>query len=414
VRAPPAQAAHARPVDVSETALDHLSVDEFLRPVDVSETALDHLSADEFLRCFWATMPDGLIVTDRHGRILSLNRAAEIMFGFREREMLGENVSTLMLSPHRARHDGYIRHFRDSQRRTAMGRGRLVTARRRNGDHFPIDIVIGQAMLKGKMVFTAFIRDLSEREDARKRLQVLQAELAQVSRITSMGMLAGAIAHELNQPLAAIANYSETVLAMIREGQHDLDVIGNAMDQCTREVMRAGEVIRRLRGFLARGEIECSRASLKEMIGDAVALALADGEGAGVSLALDHDPEADLVFADRVEVQQVVLNLVRNAKEAMTGQPEPAISVVTRRSSQDHAEVVIADSGPGIEPRFAHRLFQPFHSTKPGGMGIGLSICHVLVEGLGGRIWVEPSALGGAAFHFTLPLMKETLQNSES
>ena len=380
----------------------------------MSETVIDQLSSNDFLRSLLATTPDGMIVTDRHGRILSFNHAAELMFGFRAREVIGENVSMLMPSPHGTQHDDYILRYLETGRRKVMGRGRLLTARRRNGDNFPIDIAIGEAKLDDEMVFTAFIRDLSEREDARKRLQVLQAELAQVARTSSMGMLAGAIAHELNQPLAAIANYSETARAMVSDGPHDLDVIGDAMAHCTQEVMRAGEIIRRLRGFLARGEIEWSRASLQEMLGDAVALALADCEGAGVALMIDCDPEVDMVFADRVQIQQVVLNLVRNAKEAMAGQSEQAISIVTRRHGPEHAEVVIADNGPGISPRFAHRLFQPFHSTKAGGMGVGLSICHALVEGLGGKIWAERSALGGAAFHFTLPLVTETLRILES
>lgn len=383
-------------------------------PMPMSETVIDQLSSNDFLRSLLATTPDGMIVTDRHGRILSFNHAAELMFGFRAREVIGENVSMLMPSPHRTQHDDYILRYLETRRRKVMGRGRLLTARRRNGDNFPIDIAIGEAKLDDEMVFTAFIRDLSEREDARKRLQVLQAELAQVSRTSSMGMLAGAIAHELNQPLAAIANYSETARAMVSDGSHDFDVIGDAMAHCTQEVMRAGEIIRRLRGFLARGEIEWSRASLQEMIGDAVALALADCEGAGVALMIDYDPEVDMVFADRVQIQQVVLNLVRNAKEAMADQSEQAISIVTRRNGPEHAEVVIADNGPGISPRFAHRLFQPFHSTKAGGMGVGLSICHALVEGLGGKIWAERSALGGAAFHFTLPLVTETLRILEN
>ncbi len=383
-------------------------------PMPMSETVIDQLSSNDFLRSLLATTPDGMIVTDRHGRILSFNHAAELMFGFRAREVIGENVSMLMPSPHRTQHDDYILRYLETRRRKVMGRGRLLTARRRNGDNFPIDIAIGEAKLDDEMLFTAFIRDLSEREDARKRLQVLQAELAQVARTSSMGMLAGAIAHELNQPLAAIANYSETARAMVSDGSHDLDVIGDAMAHCTQEVMRAGEIIRRLRGFLARGEIEWSRASLQEMIGDAVALALADCEGAGVALMIDYDPEVDMVFADRVHIQQVVLNLVRNAKEAMADQSEQAISIVTRRNGPEHAEVVIADNGPGISPRLSHRLFQPFHSTKAGGMGVGLSICHALVEGLGGKIWAERSALGGAAFHFTLPLVTETLRILES
>jgi two-component system sensor kinase FixL len=362
------------------------------------------LANDDFLRTLVDTVPDAMIVIDEDGRILSFSRTAEATFGYRANELVGENVAALMPSPDREQHDAYIRRYLETGERRIIGIGRVTTARRRNGDSFPVDLKIGEATIDGRPVFIGFVHDLSTHENVRQRLHIVQAELARVARISSMGMLASAIAHELNQPLAAIASYAETAHALVGSGGEDRAAIQDAMRHCSEEALRAGEIIRRLRDFLSRGDVERVATGLQTLIGQAVALALADGEGAGVGLEFSYDPAADLVFADRLQVQQVVLNLIRNAMEAMQGQPSRSIAIETRTRQAGLAEVVISDSGPGIEPHIAGRLFQPFQSSKASGMGMGLSISHTIVDGHGGRIWVEPSRLGGTAFHFTLPL----------
>jgi two-component system sensor kinase FixL len=382
--------------------------------IDTTEALDRWIGFDPLLKCIIETIPDAMIVMDRQGAVLSFCRAAEAMFGYGESELVGRNVSMLMGSVDHELSEDRIHDFLNMRGARSVARERVVTVKHRDGTRFPVDLAIGEAPLGQENVFLVFMRDLSERTKALRRLNVLQAELAQVSRISSMGMLASALAHELNQPLSVIANYSETVQAMLKQGDCDLELVETAMHHCTQEVMRAGEVIRRLRGFLSRGDIESSRVSLREIIGDAIALALADGEGAGVVLGLDYDPGVDTVFADRVQIQQVVLNLVRNAAEAIMGQPKRSISIKTMRNSKDFAEVMVSDNGPGLEPLIARRLFQPFQSTKASGMGIGLSICHTIIEGHGGKIWVEPSALGGSAFHFTLPLLQDKLLTAEN
>jgi two-component system sensor kinase FixL len=381
---------------------------------DAADGLINRIDSDALLQCVIDTIPDAMIVIDRQGLILSFCRAAELMFGYREAELIDRNISTLMASPDHELRQDVIHAYLKTRGSKAIGHEHLTTVTHNNGTGFPVNMTVGQATIDGEAVFIVFMRDLSERMNALRRLNILQSELAQVSRISSMGMLASSLAHELNQPLSAIANYSETVLAMLKQGQCDVAIIEMAMQQCTQEVMRAGEVIRRLRGFLARGDMESSWVSLREIIGDAIALALADGEGVGVALHFDYDPDVDIVFADRVQIQQVVLNLVRNAAEAMAGQLTRSIAIRTMRNDKDHAEVVISDSGPGIEPLIARRLFQPFQSTKASGMGIGLSICHTIIQGHGGKIWVEPSTLGGVAFHFTLPMLKDKLLTAES
>lgn len=370
-----------------------------------SEPGMTHRFRDDtYLSSLIDTVPDAMIVIDETGHILAFSHAAEKMFGFEADELIGENVNTLMPSPDRERHDGYLTRYRETGEAHIIGKGRVTSARRRNGVTFPIDLSIGEAWVDGARIFTGFIRDLTERAETTKRMHILQAELAHVARISQMGTLATSIAHELNQPLSAITNYVETASAVLaQQGDSKHSTVREALALCADEVTRAGDIIRHLREFIQHGETERVHARLGNIVNEAIALALADGAGAGVALDVKFDDAAEDVLADRVQIQQVLVNLLRNATEAMTDKRTKAIEVVTRAVDDKMAEVIVSDSGPGLEPHIAKRLFQPFETTKPTGMGLGLSICHTIIDGHGGRIWAEPSPLGGTAFHFTLP-----------
>ncbi|MDR2858248.1 MAG: PAS domain S-box protein [Novosphingobium sp.] len=348
------------------------------------------------------TIPEAMIVIDARGRILSFSAAAERMFGYAEQELLGENVSVLMPSPDRERHNGYIDNYLDSGERRIIGIGRVTTARHRDGSTFPIDLHVGEARIEGEPVFTGFIRDLTERQEAEHRLHDLQSELAHVSRITAMGTLATSIAHELNQPLTVIANYVEAARDMLVEPDPaTLALVRETLDECAAQSVRAGQIVRRLRDFISRGETERGVESLARVIHEAIALALVGAGERAVEVELRLDPDADKVLIDRIQIQQVILNLVRNALEAMAECPVRQIRASSVRE-QGLVRVTIEDSGPGLAESVAAQLFQPFVSTKTEGMGLGLSICHTIVNGHGGRIWAEPSPLGGTAFHLTL------------
>jgi two-component system sensor kinase FixL len=367
--------------------------------------AMKHRFRDDiYFRSIIDTVPDAMIVIDETGHILAFSHAAEKMFGYDSDELIGENVNTLMPSPDRERHDGYLARYRATGEARIIGKGRVTSARRRDGVTFPIDLSIGEAEVEGARVFTGFIRDLTERAETTKRLHVLQAELAHVARISQMGTLATSIAHELNQPLAAITNYVDAASALLAQrGESEASSVRQALALCADEVIRAGDIIRHLREFIRHGETERVHARIGHVIEEAIALALADGAGAGVALSVRFDEAAEDVLADRVQIQQVLVNLLRNATEAMADTRSKTIEIATRATDGQMTEVVVADSGPGLEPRIARRLFQPFETTKPSGMGLGLSICHTIVDAHGGRIWAEPSPLGGTAFHFTLP-----------
>jgi two-component system sensor kinase FixL len=247
------------------------------------------------------------------------------------------------------------------------------------------------------------VRDLTERQDTEARLQELQAELIHISRLTAMGEMASALAHELNQPLSAIASYLSGARRLFEQtpgvDPRAQDAVGKAAEQA----LRAGDIIRRLRDFLSRGEGERGVESLPRLVQEACTLALVGAKEHGVRVQYRLDPGVELVLADRVQIQQVLVNLVRNALDAMSEQSgRREIVVATEPEEGDMARVSVIDSGPGLEPSVAERLFQPFVTTKAQGMGVGLSISRTIIEGHGGRIWTEPNPEGGTIFRFTV------------
>jgi len=234
-------------------------------------------------------------------------------------------------------------------------------------------------------------------------MHILQSELAHVSRVTAMGTLATSIAHELNQPLTAIANYVETASELLADPTDEtVAVIREALDECAKEAVRAGQIVRRLRDFISRGETDRRVVSLARVVNEASALAFVSTGSQTIDFAVQIDAD-ELVLVDRVQIQQVLLNLLRNAMEAMEDLPHGRLTVRATRRERGSIEVIVSDSGPGLAPEVSARLFDPFVSTKTTGMGVGLSISRTIVEAHEGRIWADASPYGGTSFHFTLP-----------
>lgn len=357
------------------------------------------------LRSILATVPDAMIIIDETGVILSFSAAAEKMFGYAEDEVVGENVSMLMPSPDRERHDGYLKNYRDTGVRKIIGIGRVTTARHRDGNTFPIELSIGEAWADGKRVFTGFIHDISQRQEVQLRFHELQSELAHVGRLSEMGTLASSLAHELNQPLTAITSYCQGAADLL-EGALDperVEMAKEAMRETAEQALRAGQIVRRMRDFLSHGETEHRVESLPKLITEANALALVGSREHGIEVQVHLDPAADQVFVDRIQIQQVLFNLIRNGLEAMMDSPVRSLTISTQANAGT-ATVSIEDTGSGISETLAPQLFQPFVTSKKTGMGIGLSICRTIIEAHGGRIWFESALEGGTVFRFTLPL----------
>lgn len=386
---------------------------------DIAErvAAEEELKAREaHLRSILETVPDAMVVIDEQARIQSFSTAAERLFGYGPDEVMGENVKMLMPSPYREQHDAYMSRYLTTGERRIIGIGRMVVGQRKDGSTFPMELAVGEMRSNDRRYFTGFIRDITERQKTETRLQELQSELVHMSRFTALGEMASTLAHEINQPLTAIANYLKGSRRLLEKSTDEhAPMLREALNQAADQALRAGQVIRHLREFVARGESERHIENLPKLIEEASALALVGAKEKGIRVAFRFDRDAPLVFADRIQVQQVLLNLIRNAMEAMQDAPRRELVVATRALPQEGlVEVQVADTGTGIAPEITSQLFQPFVTTKKHGMGVGLSICRTIVEAHGGRIWVESKPGEGTAFRLTLRAVnREELAHAE-
>ncbi len=359
------------------------------------------------LRSILDTVPDAIVVIDTKGMIQSFSPAAERLFGYPSGEVIGQNVNLLMPTPYREAHDGYLERYLRTGDRRIIGIGRVVVGRRKDGETFPMELQVGEFSFAGGRFFTGFVRDLTERQDAERRIQDLQAELLHASRLSVMGQMASTMAHELNQPLTAVVNYLAAGSQLLASGAGER--VGEMIEKAAAQAQRAGDVIRRLRGFVSKGDTERRIHSLNQLVEEALALALVGARQRGVRVSLELDHTLPEVLADHVQIQQVVLNLTRNAVEAMESVERRELTIGTRAvPEQNLVEVIVADTGPGIAPELADRLFQPFVTTKQTGMGLGLSICREIVEAHHGRLTTAPRPAGGTIFRVSLPIASQS------
>ena len=360
-------------------------------------------NSEAHLRSILSTVPDAMIVIDERGIIVSFSTAAERLFGYTQSEVAGSNVSMLMPSPYRERHDGYLERYLRTGERRIIGIGRVVFAMRKDGSTFPMELSVGEATGEGQRLFTGFIRDLTDRQRTQEKLEELQSELIHVARVSAMGTMASTLAHELNQPITAVANYVEAVRDLLADPDpEDFPEIREALGDAASEAMRAGHIVRRLRDFVARGEVEKTIESLPNLINEAAAFGLLGANEKSIQTRMDIDHDAANVLVDKIQIQQVLVNLIRNAVEAMGESAQRLLTIRTVPDQPGFVRVTVADTGPGVAPDVAEQLFKAFVSTKSEGMGLGLSICRTIVEANGGRIWMEPKEGGGTQFHFTL------------
>jgi two-component system sensor kinase FixL len=366
----------------------------------------DALAREAHLKSILDTVPEAMIVIDERGIMQSFSSAAERLFGYQAAEAVGQNVRILMPAPYRESHDSYLERYRTTGERRIIGIGRVVVGQRKDESTFPMELAVGEMRSSDRRYFTGFIRDLTERQQTEARLQELQSELVHISRLTAMGEMASTLAHELNQPLSAISNYLKGSRRLLEGSRDDKSTImRDALDKAADQAMRAGHIIRRLRDFVSRGESERRVESITKLVEEASALALVGVKDRGIRVRFEFNPSVDLVLADRVQVQQVLLNLIRNAMDAMETSQTRDLAVAITPLEDGYVRISVSDSGSGIAPEIAEQLFQPFVTTKRQGMGVGLSISRAIVEAHGGRIWVEPNPFGGTIFHFTLAVV---------
>lgn len=372
--------------------------------------AKDVRAREAHLRSILDTVPDATVVIDETGLIRSFSAAAERLFGRTEDDVVGMNVSILMPSPFREEHDAYIGRYLQTGEKRIIGIDRVVTGQRKDGSTFPMKLEVAEMRSGEQRFFTGFVRDLTERQRTERQLQGLQTELARLSRLTAMGEMASTLAHEVNQPLTAISNYLQGCNRLLESIDHDnAPKVRDALAATTKQTLRAGEIIRQLREFVTHGETTRCAEDINDLVEETSALALMGAKEEGVRAKFEFDSSLGAVMVEKVQIQQVLLNLMRNAIEAMEDCETKELLVVTAWSASDKSEagtpmveVTVADTGSGISEAIPGQLFQPFVTTKADGMGVGLSISKRLVEAHGGRMWVEPNPRGGTIFRFTL------------
>ncbi|HVJ43905.1 MAG TPA: PAS domain S-box protein [Dongiaceae bacterium] len=366
----------------------------------VERTAAEHAAR---LQSMIEAVPDAIITIDQLGAINFFSSAAERMFQYRAEEVIGRNVKMLMPSPYRAEHDSYLERYLETGEKRVIGIGRVVAAQRKDGTTFPIELAVGEAVLDGRHVYTGLIRDISEKQETARRLHEVQADLLHVSRLSAMGELASALAHELNQPLTAINNYLLAAKQLMKRGPADLEKASEVVGKSIEQAVRAGQIIRQLRQFVARREVEREHIDINVVVDEASALAFVGLKERGIEVKIERAEDFHLVSIDKIQIQQVLINLIRNAVDAMEGAPRRRL-IIRTLARPDEVEICIVDTGGGIPPEMADKIFQPFTSTKASGMGVGLSISRSIAEAHNGRLWHEPSPDGGTVFHLLLPV----------
>ncbi len=356
---------------------------------------------EALLRAIIETSPDGLITIQEEGIIQSFNSAAERLFGYAAAEVVGRNVSCLMPSPYREQHDSYVQRYLRTGEKRIIGIGREVLGERKDGSVFPLELAVGEVCVDGRRWFAGFVRDVSARQTTEQRLHQLRSELVHVSRLSEMGEMASALAHELNQPLTAIINYLQACRRLL--GGQGGERVGELMQKAADQATRAGEIIHHLRRFIARGETERTLEQVNPVIEEAARLALVGAGQKGIAIAFDLATTLPPVLINKVQIQQVIINLVRNGVDALADAERRQIMVRSAPSGPDAIEIDVVDTGPGLAAEVVGRLFQPFVTTKPGGIGIGLSICRTIAEAHDGKLWATANPGGGTVFHLRLP-----------
>lgn len=352
---------------------------------------------------------DAVIVIDERGCILTFNSAAERMFGYPAVSVLGRNVSVLMDKPYRDEHDRYLARYVETREAHIIGIGREVEARRANGEIFPVSLAVGEAARDGTRRFVGIIRDLSAQRAAEQRTRSLELRLAHVGRFNLMGEMAAGIAHEINQPLSAIASYAQAAKRVLQGGAPDTQLLEEICGKVDDQARRAGQVIDNLRKFIRKQEIATQSLDVNRVVADVMSLIQADARSEGIPVQVQAGAGLPNVRADAVQLQQVLLNLTRNSVDAMRGAvaKERGIVIATERAEGGRVRITVKDHGHGVSPQLGDDIFHPFVTTKREGLGVGLAISRTIVQSCDGSLTYSDNPAGGSIFTVELPAEEE-------
>ena len=353
---------------------------------------------------------DAVIIIDHQGLIDTFNPAACRMFGYTATEAIGRNVSMLMPAPDQGRHDQYLAHYLETDEAHIIGIGREVVALRRDGSQFPASLAIGRIDGPATPRFVGFLHDLSgrraqeeQRRAAEEAVREARERLTHVARISTLGEMATGLAHEISQPLTAITIYAQAAERLASQEVPDLSEVLPALRQINAQSLRAGEIVKRLRSLVRNRRSHEDLLNFNTVVRELAVLVEADARTNGVQLLIDLGPDLPGVLGDTIQLQQVMLNLVRNAIEAVQAEGCERVVHLRTRLSEVGVEMSVSDLGPGLDPAIRDRLFEAFATTKPEGTGLGLAISRSIVESHGGQLAWRANQPRGSCFHFSLP-----------
>lgn len=351
---------------------------------------------------------DGIIIIDESGIIETVNPAACRLFGYPREALIGHSVNRLMNPGDRARHDGYLARYLVTGEASIIGIGREVIGRTASGEDIPLYLAVSDIRLDGRRRFAGILRNLTEQHATREALASQREKLAHVGRLSTMGEMTASIAHEINQPLTAISMYAQASLKLLeREGSRDK--VRDALEKLNVQSLRAGAVIERIQRFARTQETTKELIGINELVTDLLKLAGSDARMHAIDLNLELAEGLPRLFADPIQIQQVVLNLIRNGIDAMNeiGCRNGHTIRIATRLVDGWVELSVSDQGPGVADNQVELVFTPFHTTKKEGMGMGLSICRSIISEHGGELRFHNNDGPGACFYFRLPLDHE-------
>ncbi|MBS0421216.1 MAG: PAS domain S-box protein [Proteobacteria bacterium] len=351
---------------------------------------------------------DAIVVIDHIGTILTFSRAAERIFGYEAHEVLGCTVDILMNDEDRQSHGSHLAQYLASCIPRIIGRGHEIEVRRKNGTLFPASLAVGLIPESNPPRFVGFVRDNSAQHESEAEAHRLQDRLMHVARLATVGEMASGIAHELNQPLAAIATYAHACDRLLGGADPDVEEVQGALKQIAEQAVRAGNIIRKLRGLAKSERPTRVPSDVNQVIAELNLLIESDAKAHGVDYRRDLQPNLPQVVLDSSQIQQVVMNLVHNALDSLAlAQVETGELVVqTRRTGAGDVEISVCDNGGGVQEAIVNRMFDPFCSTKPTGTGLGLPISRTIVTAHDGRLEYSPNEPRGACFKVQLPAMR--------
>jgi PAS domain S-box-containing protein len=372
--------------------------------------AQDLAASEKRLRALVEATPSAILLVDAAGHILLVNSQAEHSFGLAREQLVGREIETLIPERLRAGHVRLRADYSAQPSQRPMGTGRELAALRADGSEFPVEVSLAMLRSGGQEQVLVSLADISERRRAEHVAAQQRAELAHLSRVAMLGELSGALAHEINQPLAAILSNAQAALRFLARDPPALQPVDEALQAIVTSDRRASQVIERLRALLRKGESVREAVDLNELVDDSLRLLRTDLAHRGIEAGVDLQPALPAVLGDRVQLQQVLLNLIVNAGDAMQGLPPPRPLHIRTRAVEGRVRVEVDDRGPGIASADAERVFDAFYSTKAQGLGLGLALCRTIVQVHDGRIGAAQNDGGGARLWIELPARAEGMR----